>query len=531
MRRGIDGRMLLIPGVSALVAIGLMAAGTLASRSVAPAPLEGTHASVNVVATAPPGISSRVAAVAVGATVSALRTDPDVIAAAAGKPSGRTTTIAVLLRTDDAHEAAGAIRRIQGSVDPGPLHLTYDAAALTLDRAQSSVRGQIAKLELLIAPVVVFALVALLGSAGGLTALIAAAIGFGAALLAISLTGGFLLAVAPAAAVAIAQATELSGLHVTITRGAGADTRAAVPESVLYRWLPAAAASAAVRGLGPLALLATSFDGAGSIAVASAVAALLASVTVLVVSPSMTALLPPRPAAERRRSRPARAAFAITRALARSGRLFAGVAAAAVLAGIVLAVPARDAATTPLAAAGAAGGGVLDGIGVAALLFGLGVASVLAIGHRLATRLRLVPAAALALLPPAAAVGILTFCVQQGNLGGLAGERPALVGGAVAVCLVAVGALAGGRCALVARTALEAGEPGIPTAVRAQRAAALATPGVLASTAMLVGCFGVLCAADLGAAREVGLGVAAGATGDLVLVRMPFLGVLARWGQ
>jgi hypothetical protein len=47
----------------------------------------------------------------------------------------------------------------------------------------------------------------------------------------------------------------------------------------------------------------------------------------------------------------------------------------------------------------------------------------------------------------------------------------------------------------------------------------------------VVGCFGVLCAADLGAAREVGLGIAAGTLVDLVLVRVPFLGLLARWGE
>jgi predicted exporter len=65
----------------------------------------------------------------------------------------------------------------------------------------------------------------------------------------------------------------------------------------------------------------------------------------------------------------------------------------------------------------------------------------------------------------------------------------------------------------------------------ADLAAALTVRGALASTAALVGCFGVLCAADLGAAREVGLGIASGALLDLVLARGPFLGILARWGH
>ncbi len=532
MRRGIDGRRLLIPGVSAVLALALLVGGVLASKSVAPAPLAGTHATVSVVATAPAGTSPRVAAVAVGAIVSSLRTDSGVTDAASQKPRGPNTTIAVTLRTDDAHEAAQVVGRIQGSVDPGPLRLDYRAAALTLDSAQSSLRGQLVKLELLVAPVLLLALFALLGAAGGWTALIAAAMGIGGALLAVSATGGYLLAVAPACAIAIAQAVELSGLHGSLTRDESPEPQASsVPERVLDRWLPAAGASALVRGLGPLALLATSLHGAWSVAVGAAVAAVLASVTVLVVAPSLTGLLSPRPGPERRRSGPGRVAYAVTGALARSWRWFAAVAGVALLVAVVVVLPVRDAMTTPLAAAGEAGGSVLDDVGVAAVLFGLGVGALLAAGRTPWARLRLAASGAVALLPPTAAAGVLVFAVQQGHLGGLAGPRTALVGGSLTACLAAVAAVAGGRCVLVARASREAREAGAPAAERAMRAAALTTPGILASSVMLLGCFGALCAADLSAAREAGLGIAAGVLADLLLVRLPFLGVLARWGQ
>ena len=529
MLRRVDGRMLLIPGLATLLACGLVVAGVAASGSVPAAPLAGDHATVEIAVTAPAGISRRVEAVALGATESGLRADPGVLSVAAAKPAGREAAIRVLLATNDAHSAAETIRRIQAGVDPGPLMLSYTAAALTLDHAQSSVRGQLAKLELLVAPLVLLCLFALLGSSGGWTALIAAAMGAGGALVAIRLSGGYLFAIAPAAAISIAQATELAGLHVALTREES-PTGAAVPERVLRRWLPAAAASSAIRGIGPFALLATSFDGAWSIGVASLVAATLAFVTVLVVAPSIAALTRRRPQPENE-SRLTQAAHAIPGALARSGRRLVAGVAAAVLIGLVLAAPVREAAASPLAAAGQAAGSVIDGVGVAAVLFGLGVAAGLALGRRPAVRLRLAPTAVLALLPAAAAGGVLVFAVQEGRLAGLAGSRPALAGGSLAACLVAVAAIAGGRCVLTAITARDAGGPGVGARGAAERAAALTARGALASTAALVGCFGVLCAADLGAAREVGLGIAAGALLDALLVRVPFLGLLARWGQ
>ena len=480
--------------------------------------------------TAPPGTSIRVEAVALGAIKSGLRTDPGVASVTAATPPGRETAIRVTLTTGDAHAAAEVIHGIQAGVDPGPLQLSYAAAALTLDRAQSSVRGQLAKLELLVAPLVLLCVFALLGSSGGWTALIAAAMGFGGALLATRLAGGYLFAVAPACAIAIAQAMELAGLHVALTREESPAGTAAVPERVLRRWLPAAAASTAIRGIGPFALLATSFDGAWSIGVAALVASALASATVLVTAPSIAALTgrSPRSVDE---SRLTQAAHAIPGALARSGGRLGGAVGAAVLVSLALVAPVRDAAVSPLAAAGEAAGSVLDGIGVAAVLFGLGVAAGLAIGRELPARLRLAPAAALALLPAAAAAGILVFAVQDGHLSGLAGARPALAGGSLAACLAAVAAIAGGRCIITAITARDAGGPEVGARGAADLAAALTARGMLASTAAVLGCFGVLCAADLGAAGEVGLGIAAGALVDLLLVRVPFLGVLARWGE
>lgn len=525
---------LLIPGIVAAVALVLLLVGIAGTGSVSPAPLPGSKATLEVVAQAPSGTAPRVSSVAVSTIVSALHADPGVASAAPRRAKGTTTTIDVALRTGDAHEAETVIHGIQASVDPGPLRLEYSSPALTLDAVRTSIQGQLGKLELLVAPLSVLVLLALAGLGGGLTAVLAAAISIGGALLAIRLTGGYLFAVAPAAAIGLAQAVELSALHTALLREERFPQAppGAVPVRVLHRWLPGAAAATAVRGLGPLALLATSFEGAGSIAVACLVASVLAFATVLLAGPSLVALAAGSSTVERPETRLGRALRAAPRALAASRWRLAGVFVPAVGLALLVAAPARQAATSPLLGPAEVGGqGVLDGIGTAAVLVGLGVAAALALGRSLTARLRMCPAAAFSLLPAAGAVGVLVFAVQDGHLSGLAGTRSALYGGSLAVCLVAVASIAAGRSALAAATARSAVTGGIGPVGAAEVATGLTIPGAVASSVVVIACFGVLGAADQDVAREVGVGIAAGTLLDLALLRLPFLAFLARWGQ
>ena len=98
------------------------------------------------------------------------------ITAVAGARHGPETAIDVTLRTHDAEQAAAAIDRIRSSVDPGPLALSFDSPALVLTDARDSIKGQIGKLELLVAPIVALCLFGALGLGAGLTSALAAAI-------------------------------------------------------------------------------------------------------------------------------------------------------------------------------------------------------------------------------------------------------------------------------------------------------------------------------------------------------------------
>ena len=524
----------MVPGALSLAAATLLIIGIGGAGSVSPAPLPTAPAEVKIVARSPAGevVNARTAAVAVGAIVSSLRTDREVTAANARHPAGSATVIDVRLRTGDAEDADQAIARIRATVDPGPLELTYTAPALALTEARDSFRGQIGKLELLAAPIAALCLFAALGLGAGLVSILATALALGAALVATRVTHGYLFAVAPAAAIGTAQAIELSGLHLALLRQeapGGRPTRG-IPERVLRRWLPAAAAATAVRAIGPLALLATSFEGAGSIALATAVASIVAFAAVLLAAPSITGLL--AWGADRQESRLARAAHGAPGALARSRLRLAAALAAAVVLCLVLGFPAHEATTSPLVSAPApAPGGVLAGIGLAALIFGLGVAALLAVGQPLATRVRLALASPYSLLAVPPAIGALVYAVQEAHLAGLAGERASLVGGALATCVVAVACIAAGRTVLTVFSAREERSAGVGSTGAAELSAALTLPGFAASTGVLAGVFGVLCAADLDAAREAGLGVAVGVLVDLVVLRVPLLGFLARWGE
>ena len=542
---------------AAALAIGaiLVALAAGVSDRIAPAPLDGDGiASLEIVAAAPPGTSPRVQAVAVEAIVSALRADPAVAAARPAHSSGTSALIDARLNVPGEHEAALAIAHIENEIDPGPLELRFAAAPLVLEDARSSVQGDLGKLELLVVPFAILVLVATAGARGGALAALAATIALAGALAALRLSGGYLVAFAPAAAIGLAQAIELSSLLTAMHReealliGGGDPVRRA-----LYSWRRPAAIATAVRALAPLALLVTSFSEAGSIALASAVAALLALGSVAALGPWILRLGRSRArdagAVEGRASRAVRAA---PRVIARSRRALAAVLTVVVVASLALAAPVRDAASTPLSArdlpagsqarsseaalatakpatsadGGADAGSPLPDLVAAAALVAIGIGIALPAGH--ARR----AGALLSLLPAGATLGLAVLVVQQGHVAAsLTGRRGSLVEGAVVACLAAVAVISAGRTALAASLARAEARTGVGRIGAAEITAGLAMPGVLGSTLVVAGVFGALAGADLGAARELGVAVAAGVVLDLVLVRIPFLAVLARWSD
>ena len=267
------------------------------------------------------------------------------------------------------------------------------------------------------APLVLLCVFALLGSSGGWTALIAAAMGVGGALLAIRPRGRL-------------PVRRRSG-HCDRDRaghGAGRPPRRADPRGEPGRdggGAGARAAALAARGRrehgGPRASARSRSSpprstAPGRIGVAALVASALASATVLVTAPSIAAAHgAPRPARATSHGSPGRHTPSRGHSPVRAGGSRRRSAPPCWW-GWPWPPPF---ATPPLRLwrpQGRPRGSVLDGIGVAAVLFGLGVAAGLAIGRELPARLRLAPAAALALLPAAAAAGILVFAVQEGHL-------------------------------------------------------------------------------------------------------------------
>jgi hypothetical protein len=71
---------------------------------------------------------------------------------------------------------------------------------------------------------------------------------------------------------------------------------------------------------------------------------------------------------------------------------------------------------------------------------------------------------------------------------------------------------------------------GLEPALAAETAAAFTIPAAICSTLITAAAAGVLAGSDLYLARELGLAVAAGLLIDLILLRVPFVAALARWG-
>jgi hypothetical protein len=549
--------ILVAAGALALVVLLLVALAAGTSGRIAPGPLSHDGVtSLQILADAPAGTSPRVQAVAVATIVSALRTDPAVAAARPGRGTGTSSIISVRLGVSGVDDAERALARVQSEVDPGPLQLRYSALPLVLEDAQSSVQGQLGRLELLVAPFAILILVAAAGVRGGALAALAGAIALAGALAALRLTDGYLVAFAPAAAIGIAHAIELAALLRALHREEASAAGGGDPvERAIYGWSRPALTASAVRVLAPAALLVTPFAEAGSIAVAAGVATLLALASVALLGPRMLRLRATGLGDPMTEGGAGRAIRAAPRVLARSRLVLAAVLLVVVAGSVALAVPVRDAASSPLAAqdlpagsparasaaalAGAepaehaqtAGHAAdaedpLPDLVVAAALLALVVGLAVPAGN--SRRF----AAFLSLLPASATLGLLVLAVQQGHLAQeVTGSRSSLVQGVVVACVAAVAAISAGRTVLAASLTRARARSGAGTVGAAELSAGLTMPSIVASTLVVAGAFAALAGADLHAARALGLGVAAGVLLDLVLIRPAFLAVLARWGE
>ena len=159
-------------------------------------------------------------------------------------------------------------------------------------------------------------------------------------------------------------------------------------------------------------------------------------------------------------------------------------------------------------------------------------AAALALVLGLAISPRAIPVAVVSLLPAAAACGLCVLVFQQGHLAGALGQRGqgALETGAVASLLTALVAISATRAVTAARATRSERALGLKPVLAAEAAATLTVPAATLATAVTAVTAAALAGSDLYPAREFGLAVAAGVLIDLVLLRVPLLAGLARWG-
>jgi uncharacterized membrane protein YdfJ with MMPL/SSD domain len=514
--------------------------------------------------------------VALGAIASKVRADPAVASVRRGPVSvdRRSTSLEVFLSERDDSARERDVQRIEAGIDPGPLRIAYGGEVTALLEARHDLSGDLWRLELLALPFTLLVLAWVLGPRLAIAPVICAATGIAGSLAALRFVDTFadlsLLGIAPAAVLGLVLGVEAPCLLTARCRDEAAS--APFPEAIrravasmgrLALPLGAAAAAAAA------GLLTTTLDQAGSMVLACAVATSFVLASTLVSVPALLALGGGSAidAADRmpNGSVLARATAASAGFLARSRlrTLLAAVIAAVALLGaassllradsrpfsaadlptgaqarmalIVAAgggpgsAAARSATSGGSPVRGASGQSLFDKLAVAAGVSGAGLAIVLLIAFR---SLRVLPVALITLLPAAASCGLCVLVFQDGYLASALGQRRqgALETGAVAALLAGLVAVSAARGVSALRSVrAERGLRLAPELV-AETAAGFTVPAATAATLVGVAAAAVLAGSDLYSAREFGLAVAAGLLIDLVLLRVPLVAVLARWG-
>lgn len=562
---------LLAGNLAALALAVILAAGAPGGLGIGSPATEGAPAGRDLVVatTGPVPVRSGPYQVALRVISAQLRSDAAVASVRRGASSRdrRSTSLVASLAGADEASRQRAVERLEHEVDPGPLRVSYGGEVVALLEARRDLWGDLWKLELLVAPLALLVLVVALGPRLAIAPLLCAATAIAGSLAGLRLVGGLagisLLGIAPGAVLGLVLGVEAPCLLVARYRdeaasapGQEAIRRALAGVSELA--LPLAlAAVAAVAGL-----LATSLHQAPSMVLACALAAIGAVGSALVCVPALLALgvrSPGEPAEPAGEPRLARAPRSLAGALARSRARALAAGALAVVAMAAAATPLLHADSRPFSAAdlpsgsaaaqasasvdaGAQGGAGAparaksaagDGSLFAKLALAAAIsAAALALLLALAFSVRAIPVAIVSLLPAAAACGLCVLVFQDGHLADAIGQRGqgALEAGAVASSLTGLVAVSATRAATALRAARAECSFGLEPALVAEATAAFTVPAAICATLVGAIAAAALVGSDLYPAREFGLAVAAGLLIDLVLLRVPLVAALARWG-
>jgi uncharacterized membrane protein YdfJ with MMPL/SSD domain len=456
------------------------------------------------------------------------------------RPKSDSKAVLEISLAGDGGDKRVAAERVVEEVDPGPLRMSSAGEVFVTLDAGSNLQDDLWRLELLALPLALLALIAVFGARLAPAPVLTAATGAAGALAGLGVGGLFFdaaaLAAVPGVALGLALAVELSALLMSRLEDesqleSGVDAlRNALRDGAVPIGYAAAVGAAASAGL-----LVTGLDAAGSILLACTAGAAFALLSALLAVPPLFAIeLRARAGADAARAdagegrRLARWLAAPPRLLAR-GSLRTSVVAIVALCGLVaLAIPLLGATSAPLAARDAAGDSLIGQLPLA----GVAAAVLLAAGFALrAQDLRAAILGPLSLLPAAAAVGVVAAVFQDGTaLPSPLGDPHQLSNAAVANLAAIVGGIGAARTlaaseAVRSERELDPGRAGV-----AERSAALSLPAALVGTLVAGAGGAVLVGADLRAAQELGLGIAAGLLADAVLARTPMVAALARWG-
>jgi uncharacterized membrane protein YdfJ with MMPL/SSD domain len=460
------------------------------------------------------------------------------------------------------------VERIERGIDPGPLRLEYGGEVATLIEARHLVSGDLWPLELLLAPLAVALLIAAVGLRLAAAPMVCAATAIAGTLAGLRIAGVFadvsLLGVAPGAVLGLVLGVEAPCLLIARYR----DESASAPAGeALGRSLEASGEALVPLALGAVAatlgVLGTGLHQAGSMVLGCALAALLALGSSLVCAPALLAIAHRAPhgsgSGEPPLAGPPRAiAGALARSPGRTGVAVALAAALMIAASIPLlggedrplsaadlpsgsqaaraaaisrdGAPRADRGVAPAAPSPAAGGSLLVRLPLAAAISAAALLLALLLGAAFTPRV--VPVAIAALLPAAAAGGLCVLVLQDGHLAEAIGQRGqgALETGAVASALVAIASVSSSRAVTALRATRAERSFGLAPSMAAETAAAFTVPAAIFATLVAALATGALGGADLYPAREFGLAVAVGLLVDLILLRVPLLCALARWG-
>jgi hypothetical protein len=512
---------------------------------------------------------SRVFEVAEDAITAQVEVDPAVAgverqSAGGGERDSKRVVLVAEFEDVSEDERQRAVERLEDRIDPGPLRVEIGGETAVLIEARDSLAGDLWRPELLVLPLVLLAMAASAGPRLLPATLLCTVTAVAGTLALMRLAGTVadvsLLGIVPGAVVGAILGIELPAVIAGLQRdeaaltGATEAVRRSISEGGRRAALIAGAAS-----LPALGLLATPLDQAASLALGCVLAAWLAAASALTATPALSVLLQSRArAAEGGDGHGSEDEGAEVEALGWLRRVPGAIAAArwrtlgALAIGLAalaaLTVAAVEGSSRPLAAAdlprGAEARTATEAAGAAAeaagSIFGdlplaaAVAAALLALGALALTRrpgaLLIVPAA---LLPAAAGLGACVLVFDQGHLADaldLSTSGP-LDTAAVAACICALAAVGAARsvAALLASSAER--RLGVGPDGAAELAGAFTLPAAVASTIAGVGLAGALLATDLYAAKEFGFAVAVGLVLDLVLVRVPLLAALARWGS